>query len=271
MSKAIAWCKIQQWYDSETPEDETIYLIHEGRDEPRYKGCIWVHERAKIFKPCIEALANRKGHFYVNDSYCEIQRYRIFDDDYVNQYKTLKQIDCTSANPISIYVCGKYTTCSREKHDVEPLIARVNILNSRRTVDIKICKCNTCRPVKHFIDITSLHMYQKKYGVLLFNYVPDKSCLDEYGRREASKIALYGYNTRQNGLSMTERHSLLTWLLDTKRMSYIEIKDHLEFLIFQGQNNPNHQNSISEWEYDLDFIANYQKNDNAIYNGVLCR
>lgn len=271
MSKAIAWCKIQQWYDSETPESDTIYLMHEHGDDPNHDGYIWVHSGAQIFEPCLKALANKQNDFYVNGSYCVILKHRIFDYEYVEQFKSVEHIYSLASDTIQVYVYGRYNRCSIQKHDVVPIVANVETIHSHRKVPVNICKCNTCEPTRYFIGITSLKMYQKKYGVLLFNYIPDKSCFDEYGRSESSKLALYGYNVRLNGLSISERHSLLIWLLETEHMSYTEIKDHLEYLISQGQYNPKHQNALIEWEHDLEFISNYAKNGNTIYNGILCR
>ena len=79
------------------------------------------------------------------------------------------------------------------------------------------------------------------------------------GFQEFSKLALYGYKAGVHGLSETQRHRILGYVIDNKIMRGHEIIKHLQGLIFMRnqQYNKDFSVSIEDWENDIIFVEKF--------------
>lgn len=79
---------------------------------------------------------------------------------------------------------------------------------------------------------------------------------------EFSLLSLYGYRVGKNGLSVTNRHMLLTHIINNKIMTPFEITRHLQGLIAlrERRKDRNFDQAIADWQADILFISNYRMN-----------
>ncbi len=284
--KAYAWVKLKQWFDSETPEELEIYLVPVNYADTNYGDIQRVMPNSAMFESCIKAIANREYSFKIivsdkfnktqSESYCEILDRRIYNKEFVDQYRIKQTLDLTNSSQVPIYVCGRNTNCHRNKHNITTVRAKVLNYKKTRTVDIIVSKCldksHTEQPYL-FIFYEELKTYEKKYGTLLFNHIPDKSLTTEgndYERSLFHKMALNGYSVaKSNNLSIEERHELLEYFIDNNIVTYNEMSSHFEYLINQGWNNPNQQDAVYKWQSDWNYIKEYLCEKDEYWAAVL--
>lgn len=143
------------------------------------------------------------------------------------------------------------TSCRLNQHTVVPKSYFSHFALESGTLEIPVHYCENCK--KAFIGEETLKLYEKKYGKLLIK----KRKLDSHdifsGLRLESILFQYGYNV-SDGRSETERQKLLIALLDTRRVSYMEMTRCIEFNI---QMHSEHKDAVLKWKKDLKFIGDY--------------
>lgn len=77
------------------------------------------------------------------------------------------------------------------------------------------------------------------------------------GFQQESKLHQYGYNVIDGKLSSDERLDLLISLIESKRMSYIEICSTIENNIQIFSSSYRHQLAVRKWKDDLKAIGDY--------------
>ena len=105
--------------------------------------------------------------------------------------------------------------------------------------------------------------FRYKYG-LPYVKLAQSSEKHYYGKTEVadqSELTLYGYNVRQNGMTVEERQKLLSQLIDNGIMNKEKIRDHLSWLIHYSESNPNMNEAIKKWKEDLVFLNSYHGKD----------
>ncbi len=272
--KACARCRISQQNNSGNIEEFDIFLFPGKSADKSYDSTV-ISKDSPLFEPCITALANKERNFKVIQKdktnrtefelNCRILKYKIYNYEVVNQYKRIvyEHLDLRNDFKTPIYVCGRNTFCYSHNHHLASVKAIVYNKAKTRTVEIVVSKCKDSFHLEKpflFILYDALKEYEKKYGTLLFNHVPDTSLItdDKYERSQCSKMALNGYSVdRKKGLSAEERHDLLRYFVDTGIVSYVEIQNHLSYLIDQGRDNEKHQEAILKWQNDWDYIRKY--------------
>lgn len=94
--------------------------------------------------------------------------------------------------------------------------------------------------------------------------------------KDESELHLYGYSVKADGMSERERQNLLANILTFNFMSKMQIMAILNHLINYNGKNKNMALAVSKWEADLDFVENYNldnqrkvyiKDMNYIYHG----
>ncbi len=280
---AYAWAKLKQAYSSDLFEEFEVYLVPSSQGNFDNE----ITPDSPMFIACIKALANGEDSFKINvvdsarriksESFCEISDYKIYDREFVNQYKAKPIIDLTEAEATPIYICGRSKICYRHRHNVTTVNAKVFNRKKTRVVDITVSKCSDKAhfDIPHlFIFIEELKLYEKRFGTLLFKHLPDSSLNDsgsQFERSKYHKMALNGYSVAKNsGLTEADRHELLIYFIENNIVSYIEMAEHFDFLIFQARNNPYQQDAISEWQKDWSFIKKYVS-EKGEYKGYLSK
>ena len=78
--------------------------------------------------------------------------------------------------------------------------------------------------------------------------------------QDKSILSMYGYNVnQQDGLSESERHSILDFIIDNGIQTRHQVINRLEQNIALRKNNYTMKNAIREWERDIDYVRKRQK------------
>ena len=213
-------------------------IVHEKRKEtPRYPEKILFDEiedkvQSKIFYDASTACLERR----IDNGYT-------IDDLVIPNFVIFK-----SLNNIS---------CRQRKHIIRSTTYAVPVIGKKqRLVQMPVHYCETCR--KTFIGIETCKLYAKVYGQICFDYKPDTGLEHLFNGYELeSKLHRLGYNVIEGELSEKERHNILSWLIDTKTMSYFEICRDIENAISIFDGRPNYFNALKKWRSDLLFLGDY--------------
>ena len=107
----------------------------------------------------------------------------------------------------------------------------------------------------------NINEYEKIYGKMLIMKRKYSEAIDKENTFEGfnveSPLHQYGYNVRADGLSELERQKLLIGLIETKRLTYLEICRTIEQSINLLQNSPQYAQAVLKWRKDLKFIGDY--------------
>lgn len=114
---------------------------------------------------------------------------------------------------------------------------------------------------KYFINEVTYSHYAKTYGLPMMRlkpYVQPRRC-GEMSLADMSALYMYGYTVSENdGLTQSQRQSLLSNLMDSNLMSKVEMKNHIEWLLHTHESNPMYTYACRKWTDDLRFINNYK-------------
>lgn len=133
-------------------------------------------------------------------------------------------------------------------------------LHTGRTCTILVAYNKTTG--KYYISETQIKYWHRKnfFPKIVLNMCNDGSIpMVTDGFQEFSKLALYGYKAGVHGLSETQRHRILRYVIDNKIMRGHEIIKHLQGLIFMRnqQYNKDFSVSIEDWENDIIFVEKF--------------
>lgn len=142
-----------------------------------------------------------------------------------------------------------------------------------KTVDgepaiITVYQCKIC--FKYYLDFTSFKSYQKKYGRLDFkpifdSKIPREEIVEFLHFNNDSFLSRHGYNVRED-TPISERHRILSEILDTGEASKNEIVSYLNWFILMGSSRI--PDACERWEEDIDFVNNYRIEDQEVVEGL---
>lgn len=159
-----------------------------------------------------------------------------------------------------LYVCKGVASCEKRHHEITTVTGLIP------TGDHKLAKLtdvNYCRQCGiYFLSLDEYKHFQDKYGLLLGNIQPYEAYSGGIGFANwapMSVMKLYGYNvSKAEGLTVMQRHSILSKLIDNKIMSKGAIIDHLNRMIrFQGRRE-NMEDALEKWYDDLEWVREYE-------------
>ena len=169
--------------------------------------------------------------------------------------KPLKAEESTADEILFIFDKLSSTLCYRYNHPVVPEIIAVDCLNVDRKIILPVHYCKFCK--KYCIGRITLEIFEKNYGKLII----EKRMLDDYGGfqnfRSESKLHSLGYNVINGEMTESERHKLLVYLLESRKISYLEICSTIEGNIQLFKDSYRHSLAVKKWKEDLKFIGKY--------------
>lgn len=153
--------------------------------------------------------------------------------------------------------------CMHNKHEIDNVVAMINIDNDGKKQQIKI-SAGYCSQCKVYFILDSTYQNLKKKGMILCRITDEKKYMKGAyvnGMRLAQESVLmqYGYTVSQTeGLSATSRQKILAVIIDNRIMTKSEIISYLDFFISQRSSRSNMEIAISKWEADREFVENYR-------------
>ena len=80
-----------------------------------------------------------------------------------------------------------------------------------------------------------------------------------------SILHINGYNVGQvDNLSVSERHKILTYIIESGIMSKNDIKNHLSYLININQHSSKNATAVSRWKSDIQWANDYHSDSQNI-------
>lgn len=180
----------------------------------------------------------RKLYSGKHENICEVETNHSFD--YSNH-------EC-------VYVYFRLTnTCVRYNHEIETVTAKTTNAKNGESIEVNVFHCLNCD--RYFINYEALQEYITRGIFPAFNYsmVRDPSS----AMKEASELMLYGYNVREGVLSTDERHSVLSWIIDSGLMTKANIIKDLEFKVRYNGNKVGNEKARMKWQDDIQFVSRY--------------
>jgi hypothetical protein len=208
----------------------TIYTKEEG--SVKYllvKDCInklWNRARAygvdyvisiesPIAKLCLDTVVNNKSRFAFNGVEYAIVSSKIYDNELLTANKKPVIRNVSNSKEAIIYVYNGRLKCLNMRHTIESVRTNAVDILSNRTVELNVEYCINCK--KYFIDHDSLALYYNKniFPSIKFSIIHEKNqhmSFDEWNK--FSKLRLYGYNVIKGKLTTSQRHLIISRILD---------------------------------------------------------
>ena len=168
--------------------------------------------------------------------------------------------------------------CTNNKHEIEPINALIFVLRKDGTVSphkIPASYCRTCK--RYYISrwqYENVCEYGKPLCQLVKQYFHKESQHGSYYQalNAESKLHISGYNVgATEDLSEIQRHTLLTFLIESEICKKHEINSHLSWLIKSRQGQLNMANAVEKWKKDRDFVDSYKMGSNRTVGVRLIR
>ena len=164
-------------------------------------------------------------------------------------------------------VRGTYFGCL-SGHKTETITAQVNILKkdgSTETVNVTAGHCHTCGC--YFMSETDYQALRAR-GILLCQVITEKDFKKNGNRiisgedwKPESLLHQCGYNVNAtDDLSDTQRHEILTYVVESGLQTVYQITNFLDWLIGQAnrQMTRDMSSAIAKWSSDRKYISNYK-------------
>lgn len=167
-----------------------------------------------------------------------------------------------------VYVFFRLTnTCMQKKHPIENVTAiTTNAINGEQ-IKVNVYHCISCN--KYFINYEALKDYISRR---VFPALPYSLANSVNGSlNEASKLMLYGYSVAEGKLSLNERRSILSWIIDSGLLSKSEIIKDLQFKVRYNGSKAGNENAKIKWQDDIQFVSRYIKDNSRIINATFIR
>ena len=161
-----------------------------------------------------------------------------------------------------------YGSHRKNGHSLQPVRATVSILPFRggdmRSAEFDAYWCPKCQ--KYYMEERTF-LKLKRQGYICCKVIEEKD-LDKKptgtglfdNLADESILHMYGYTVSQQAdLSMTERHTIISFVVENGIQTTQDIAHLLEWLISARENNPRMRIAVGKWQTDLDFVRHYHK------------
>jgi len=175
---------------------------------------------------------------------------------YVESHKVVETVPIGTGEQVTdatLYIFDNLSTtyCRLHDHPISPSKFVAESTESKEKVLFPVHFCSQCE--KYFAGRTTIALFEKQYGKLLISKKVLGVDSSFSGFNEESRLHQLGYNV-SDGRSDQERQRLLVRLLESDRISYLEMTRSIEQNI---HTHPNAPIAIAKWQRDLKYIGEY--------------
>lgn len=161
-----------------------------------------------------------------------------------------------TAAPLYLFDMLSSTLCYRQDHPVVPARFIADRADGTGQLVLPVHYCNYCN--KYFIGTKTLAQFEKDYGKVIVERRKLTDADDGFSMfRTESRLHQLGYNVIDGNMSEEGRRRLLVYLLDHKRISYLDMCSTIEQNIRMFQNSYRHHLAVTKWKSDLKYIGDY--------------
>lgn len=148
------------------------------------------------------------------------------------------------------------TSCYKNNHPVVAARFVADKMDGSGQIILPAHYCNYCK--KYFIGVKTLNLFEKNFGKLVIQKrVLTGKESNTFDFRAESLLHQLGYNVIDGNMTERERQYLLVYLLNHKKISYLEICATIEQNIRMFQYSYRHQLAVTKWKDDLRYIGAY--------------
>lgn len=166
-----------------------------------------------------------------------------------------RNIDATD-RPLFIYDALNRTSCYQYNHPVVAAGYYADVEGLDHPLLLPVHYCVLCK--KYFMGKRSLALFEKKYGTLCAQKRYDLIKNDAlFGLQSESKLHALGYNVIEGKMSEADRQKLLISLLESNRITYLEMCATIEQNITMFQNSYRHITAVQKWMADLKYLGQH--------------
>ncbi len=252
--KAVVYCCLDVVVEKQHTMQEVFVMPADGL-QIRHIASPCASCNSPIAKSICYAIANHTRKFQLNNWAYTIMNYKVFDHDYIHQYKEPPMVDFTSEvdHIVTIHVFEWKTACSLQNHKVNDIHVVVLNLKNQQPVMFNAFYCPKCE--RYWLHKSALEEYQKqgKYFQVRFRYYNPWG-QNDYGLQRESTLKQYGYNVQAGRMSEVQRHELLKALIYNGLLSRRQILEHLNFCITVPGSRDGMEESCDKWINDIRFI-----------------
>lgn len=160
-----------------------------------------------------------------------------------------------------VYVYDRLNNeCKRKGHKVVTVTAQTVTIPDGDPIEANVFHCTDCD--KYYVSNSALQKCIEEGIHPALNYY---LAYDLAGNlKKASKLMLYGYNVQQGVLTRSERHSVLTTIINNGYISKQEIICDLQFFISYNGKKRGNEEARQKWQEDLSFVNHYVDDNTKI-------
>lgn len=245
-----------------------FFVTYEKNDENHNNGIIYYENQLAFLLLKAEKDDNR--HIVVNNikyTIVKIKRKPIKNEEIDSRIQSYleKQISLSDGLPLVSYTTIVYVyrgdiECYSSHTTEEVRLNLTNLSDDLRDFCFYAVYCYDCR--KYLMKYSDYEACLKRFKLfpLAVELCNSKRNFDMFNRAEQSPLRLNGYTTRADvGLSSTERHRVLKYIVDHGILSKRKAIDYLEYFITQNSNNKRFWLAVQKWQEDKEFLLGYSE------------
>ena len=258
----------QQWY----------FVMDEGRKNNQITMTVAIIGPDCIMgRALLECMKENKKWFTMVGTQYKIENFivlnqsaadRLLKKSQDKQMVDTKRNDQVGTQNKKVYVYFRLNNrCVNAHHNIETVTAKTVNVKTGAAVEVNVFHCLECN--RYFINHDALQNYTSRgvYPALNFELMDG----DVGKLREASELMIYGYNVREGELSESERHKILSWIIDAGLMTKAEIIKDLQFKVNYNGKKSGNENAKKKWQSDIQFVSRYVKGNTSRIHAVFER
>lgn len=187
--------------------------------------------------------------FYVN--------YKKYDSSKYHQFNI--NSDFKAVHSVDFFVRTNVIGCINDRHNIESLIAEIDVIDKLGNVVKKSLPAYYCRECDLYFIYNNEYERIRNTGIPLcqiYEYTKYIKGLDnEFNLNQESILHSFGYNVGvTENLSEEQRRHILSFIISNGIMDKHEIISLLNYFIDMRKSNSSQFNAIKKWQSDIDYL-----------------
>lgn len=251
------------------PKCRMVYFHENKKEDIRKKANDVITYRAQK-----AAITNRKGASLVADAMPTLKEAEKTEVQNEAQYTQKILLPYADDSGKSVNLSRERTTvwvyenkcrclaCER-KYQQKTITNRTAVVQNamRENIYVDVMFCMGCG--KHFVNVLTLEMKEKTYGVLMFDrrYTGTlaQKQVSRFNFAEDSILSRYGYSVAdKDGISREYRQAILTYIIEAVGIRKNEVEEKIKEFIRIHSKIKGHEAACERWLEDLLFVSDYK-------------
>ena len=173
---------------------------------------------------------------------------------------------CYTIQMKNFVVRGNTFSCKYQNHELIDIEAIVSVIKRDGSVVAVTIPAGYCPKCGIYFIMDSTFRKLNSIGAPICRlstykaYSEGRNFDNEWNLSPESKLMQYGYTVSETaGLSSSQRHVILAYIIDNKIMTKSEIISYIDSFIGLRQRRHQYQEAIIKWESDREYVFEYNK------------